>query len=328
MTEAVLPPTDTDRIELSIVIVSYNTRQITLECLESVFRYPPAVPFEVILLDNASHDESAEAIIDAFPQVRVIASPDNLGFAAGNNAAARHARGRRILLLNPDTVVFQDTFAGLWDFAEREPDRGIWGGRTYFADMSLNAASCWRDVSLWSLFCIMSGLTHAFNGNAVFDPESYGAWRRDSERDVDIVVGCFLLIDAELWARLKGFDPHFFMYAEESDLCIRARKLGARPGITPNASLIHLGGASEVHHTDRLVKILRGRVTLIRKHWAWPRQALGRAMMLAWAGSRTIASRFTAGRRDDPLSANQKWLEIWRRRREWLAGYPAPVERS
>lgn len=308
-------------ISLSIIIVSYNTRDITLACLASLYKYPPKASFEVILLDNASSDGSIEAIRAAYPQVIAIDNPTNVGFAAGNNLAIRHARGRRILLLNPDTVILEKTFEGLWEFAEREPWRLIWGGRTLFADMSLNPTSCWRSISLWSLFCITSGLTFLFNNHALFDPEIYGGWKRDSEREVDIVTGCFLLIDADLWNRLGGFDPNFFMYAEEADLCMRARKLGARPAISPKAELIHLGGASEKSKTDKVVKVLRGRVTLIRKHWSKPRSAAGRALLLSWAYSRMIASRFVSGRRDDPSTSQSKWAEIWRRRHEWLAGY-------
>lgn len=309
--------------ELSIVIVSYNTREITLDCLESVYRHPPSVPFEVILLDNASSDGSYEAIHARFPQVQAIAHPENVGFAAGNNIAAERATGRRILLLNPDTIVFEKTLDGIWDFAEREPGRGIWGGRTVLPDGRLDARSCWRRITLWSLFCNASGLTHLWPHSRIFNSEIYGDWQRDEEREVDIVTGCFLLIDGELWRRLGGFDRTFFMYAEEADLCLRARALGARPAITPKAELIHLGGQSEISSTEALIKIMRGRFTLIRKHWSPAALAAARALMLFWAGTRVLGSRFRAGRQDDPATARQKWRTVWERRHEWLAGYPS-----
>jgi len=312
-------------VDLSIIIVSYNTRALTLKALESLFAHPPPVNFEVILLDNASPDGSFEAIDAAFPQIKAIAHPVNCGFAAANNVAAERARGRRILLLNPDTVTLEHSHGALWAFAEREPKRGIWGGRTLFPDLSLNPTSCWRRMTLWSLLCKAAGLTYLFPGSRLFNPEAYGDWQRDTVADVDIVTGCFLLVDRSLWKRLNGFDPAFFMYAEEADLCHRARALGANPGITPDAEIIHLGGVSEVTSADKIVKTARGAVTLMRKHWSPLAVALGRTLMVIWAGLRFVGSRFVSGRRDAPGAAHAKWSDVWRRRREWLAGYEAPA---
>lgn len=312
-------------VELSIIIVSYNTRELTLQALESLFRHPPSVNFEVILLDNASPDGSYAAIAGAFPRIESIAHPQNIGFAAANNLAAQRARGRRLLLLNPDTITLPQSHDGLWSFAERTPDRGIWGGRTLFPDLSLNPTSCWRRMTLWSLFCSAFGLTHSFSKSRLFNQEAYGDWPRDREADVDIVTGCFLLIDAALWRRLDGFDPAFFMYAEEADLCLRAKKLGARPGITPEAEIVHMGGMSEPTGVDKIVKTVRGRVTLMRKHWSGPQVLLGRMLLLLWSSVRLLASKFISGRRDPPGGSRDKWREVWRRRNEWLAGYDIPA---
>jgi N-acetylglucosaminyl-diphospho-decaprenol L-rhamnosyltransferase len=309
-------------VALSIIIVSYNSRDITLACLASVYDHPPAVPFEVILIDNASPDNSAEAIAKAFPQVRLIASQDNTGFALGNNIAAKEARGKRILLLNPDTVVFVDSLTSLWAFAESTPERRIWGGRTLFADGSLNPTSCWSAMSVWSLFCATFGLTWFFPRSELFSPEWMGDWPRDTVREVDIVTGCFLMIDRALWEELGGFDRTFFMYAEEADLCIRARAKGARPAITPKAEIIHLGGASEASATDKTIKTLRGRATLIRKHWSPWRQRAGLSLYWLWALARRIGSQAFSGPRDKPGESREKWKAVWERRAEWLAGYP------
>ncbi len=317
-------PKDDRPVELSIIVISYNTKVLTLDALRSLFQYPPPVSFEVIVLDNKSPDGSAEAIAEAFPQVELIAHPVNVGFAKGNNIAAESARGRRILLLNPDTVTLERSHAGHWAFAEREPRRGIWGGRTLFPDLTLNPTSCWRRMTLWSLFCSAFGLTHMFPRSRLFSSEGYGDWQRDKVADVDIVTGCFLMIDTALWRRLGGFDEAFFMYAEEADLCLRAKALGARPGISPEAEIVHMGGVSEATGVDKIVRTVRGRVTLMRKHWSPPAIALGRGLMLLWSGLRMVASRFVAGRRDEPGASRAKWLEVWRRRREWLAGYEAP----
>jgi len=323
---AFVTPGEDQAVELSIVMVSYNSKEVTLEALESLFRHPPSVNFEVILLDNRSPDGSAEAIAAAFPKIDVIANSENVGFARANNIAVERARGRRLLLLNPDTVTLDHSHDALWAFAEREPRRGIWGGRTLFGDLSLNPSSCWARMTLWSVFCSATGLTHLFPRSRLFASEAFGDWKRDSKADVDIVTGCFLLIDTELWRRLGGFDPAFFMYAEEADLCLRAKQLGARPGVTPEAEIIHLGGVSEATAVDKIVRTTRGRVTLMRKHWGQPALALGLGLMLLWSGSRLMGSRFASGRRDAPGTSQAKWREVWMRRKEWLAGYDMPAK--
>src|SRR5690606_28786133 len=136
----------------------------------------------------------------------------NHGFAKGNNIAAARARGEYLLLLNPDTVVRDGAIDRLMAFAEREPRARIWGGRTLFADGSLNTSSCWRRMSLWNIFCRTAGLTGVFPRSALFNSEAYGGWDRGTERQVDIVSGCFFLIARADWKRLGGFDPVFAMY--------------------------------------------------------------------------------------------------------------------
>lgn len=300
--------------DLSVMLVSYNTRDITLNALKSFYDHSPQLEYEVIVVDNASSDGSADAIERNFPQAKLFRLDENLGFGAANNYAARFARGRRLLLLNPDTVHLDDATGAVWRFAERSPQRGIWGGRTLFADRKLNPTSCWGDITLWSLFCSATGLTSAFRGSSLFNPEGYGSWRRDADRSVDIVTGCFLLIDTDLWRKLEGFDPTFFMYAEETDLCLRARRLGARPAITPDATLIHYGGASEVSGVERIIKVMRGRSTLIRKHWSPPAVLVGSVLLRVWALVRLTHARLRGSDKD-------KWRTIWRRRAEWIAGY-------
>ena len=214
---------------VSILVISYNTKAMTLDCLRSIAA-ETSVPHEVIVLDNASPDGSAAAIAAALPSTRLIASPENHGFAKGNNIAAGHARGEYLLLLNPDTLVLDGAIDKLVAFARRTPAAGIWGGRTLNADLSLNPMSVFGDQTLWSLFCRATGLTVAFRNSPLFNSEHYGGWARDSERAVQVVQGSFLLIPRRLWDELGGFDLSFVMYGEEADLCRRARARGASPG--------------------------------------------------------------------------------------------------
>jgi len=310
--------------DVSIIIVSFNTREMTLACIQSIVAETKTRDYEIIVLDNDSNDGSAEAIRDRFPQVKLIDNKENLGFAGGNNAAALEARGKRLLLLNPDTVVLNDAINALLDFADSRPEALVWGGRAFFPDGSINA-SCWNDMTLWSSICRAAGFTWLFPRSRFFNPESIHKWDDLSEeRDVDIVVGCFLMIDKPLWERLGGFDPTFFMYGDEVDLCLRARKLGARPQITPKATIIHYGGGSEPSSEDKLVKVMKGRATVMREHWVPPAAILGRWTLIATAGIRAVGSKFLrppARKGSGRDGRADVWTAVFKRRHEWCAGW-------
>jgi GT2 family glycosyltransferase len=275
------------------------------------------ITFEVIVVDNASSDGSARAIEAEFPQVRLIRSVENLGFARANNLAASVARGRYLLLLNPDTVVLARAIERLAEFAEANADAAIFGGRTVFADGSINLASCWRRPTPWSLFCVGSGLTKLFPQSDLFARESYGGWGRDSVREVDIVSGCFLMIRAAVWNELQGFDPAFFMYGEEADLCLRARKLGHRCLICPDAEIIHHGGASERVLADKMVRLFIAKAALVARHWSKPTRRLGSLTLDLWAFSRMFAFATIRLLRPHRAQSYETWRSVWRRRREW-----------
>jgi len=311
---------------VSILVISYNTRDMTLDCLRSVVA-ETTVPHELVVLDNASPDGSAAAIAMAFPAdtpgFRLIASPENLGFARGNNVAAREAKGDYILLLNPDTLVLDHAIDRLVAFAEARPEAGIWGGRTLNGDGTLNPGSVFGRVTLWSLFCRSSGLALIFRGSAFFNPEEMGAWDRGDERAVDVVQGSFFLIRRDLWERLGGFDATFVMYGEEQDLCLRARAAGARPRMTPEATIVHFHGASS-RRAAREIMTLKARATMIRRHFpAWQRP-LGLFLLGAWPWSRMVSGDLVArlSGRAHFAEAGRMWGDVWRARGEWREGYP------
>ncbi len=311
------------RIDVSILIVSYNTRELTLAALDSIVAETKDVSYEIIVVDNASHDGSAEAIARHHAKPRLIALNDNIGFARGNNMAAEYASGDFILLINPDTEVTDAAIDRLVKFAREQWRALIWGGRTLFPDRSLNPSSCWQHMTAWNMLCGATGLNSIFSNSEWLNGEPYGGWKRDSIREVDIVSGCFLLIPRHIWHALGGFDPLYFMYGEEADLCLRAKRLGARPMIYPEATIIHHGGASELHRTSKALKLLLAKATLIRRHWHPLLRPIGLTLLAARPLTRAIvyslAAAVTGSQHLNETA--EVWRQTWSIRRDWIGGY-------
>jgi N-acetylglucosaminyl-diphospho-decaprenol L-rhamnosyltransferase len=314
-------------VDVSVLIVTYRTREAARGCLESVYSVIHGIEYEVVVVDNASEDGTVDMVRADFPRARLIALDENRGFAAGVNLAAEAAAGEFLLLLNPDTVVHEGAVENLVAFARRRPEHGLYGGRTVLPDGTLDPGSCYAHPTLWSLFCFGTMLTAAFKGSPVFDPESLGRWQRDSVREVDVVTGSLLLVPRRVWEELGGFDSRFFVYAEDADLTLRAMDAGYRPVFTPDAEITHAVGGSATQ-PDRLVLLLQGKVTFLRKHWRPPRRQAGIAFLLMGAGSRALVARVLARRGSSRLEA---WRDVWRARRTWRRGYadapPAPRRR-
>ncbi len=313
------PPSPARNPDVSIVIVTYRCRDEARECLASLYLEASQASFEVIVLDNASRDGTVEMVAAEFPDVRLLALDDNIGFAAGVNRAAQEATGTFLLLLNPDTVVHPGAVESLVAFARERPQHGIYGGRTLDPDGTVNPGSCWGRPTLWSLFCFATTLSTVFRQSRVFDPESLGSWQRDSVREVDIVTGCLLLAERRVWDELGGFDTRFFMYGEDADLALRAAQLGYRPIVTPEAVITHEIGVSSETRSDKLVLLYQSKAELARKHFGPVRRPL--ALMLLWTGVGVRA--LLAG--SEGNGARAAWRDVWRARSKWLAGYPERV---
>jgi GT2 family glycosyltransferase len=318
---------------VSIVIVSYNTCAETLACLASIEAQTAGLPHEVIVIDNASPDGSAGAIRRKFPNVRLIESRENLGFARANNVAAREAKADYILLLNPDTIILDRAIERLWTFARANPAARIWGSRTLYADGRLDPTGCFGRMTPWRLFCRATSLSSVFSNSVIFHGESYPGWQRDTVREIDIIAGCYLLISHELWDRLGGFDPVFFMYGEEADLCLRAADLGARPLHTPNAPIIHLGGVSEKTRAGKMIKLLAAKVTLVDRYFHPVFRPFGHACLAFWPWSRMAAMSVRAKLSPNAVDAAaaeelSAWREIWAAREKWRHGFPAVVKET
>lgn len=303
-------------MDVSILIISFNTKDLTRECLRSVFEQTQETSFEVILVDNDSRDGSAQMVAEEFPGVQLIASSENLGFGRANNLAGERARGDFVLLLNSDTVVQDQAIDRLVAFARRHPQAGMYGGRTVFADGTLNATCCWGRPTLWSEFATGSGLAHLFPRSELCNPRALGGWQRDTEREVAVISGAFLMLTREAWQRLGGFDTRFFMYGEDIDLCLRGRALGYRGRFCPSAQIIHHGGASDRVRVDKMVKLFRAKAQLYRKHWRRT-AALGILGLDLWALTRLCGFKALTVFRKSKAASYQNWREIWAQRSAW-----------
>lgn len=310
------------RPELSILVVSYRTRDLTLACLESIQATAGDLELQVLVVDNNSDDGSADAIAAAFPRYELIPLEENIGFARANNLAAKRAEADSILLLNPDTLVWEGCLQALLACRKSHPEAGIIGGRSFYADGSLNPTSCWGRPTAWSVFCMATGLGSLLRTSALFAPEGLGTWQRDSQRCVDMVSGCLLMIDRALWNQLGGFDESFFMYGEDADLCLRVAALGKPCMITPEARITHYGGASERVRADKMVRLLGARTALYAKHWSPLAARFGVRMTDGWALSRKLALACLARIQPSHREGAKAWAEIWSRRAEWETRRP------
>lgn len=301
---------------VSILIVSYNGRDALRECLQSV--RATAGEHETLVVDNASSDGSADMVAADFPEVRMERNVHNAGFAVAANQAARAASGDHLVLVNPDATLHPQTVEELVSYARRHPRAGVVGGRLLRDDGSLDPESCWGSPSLWSLTCFGLGLSTAFRGNRVFDPESLGRWDRNEVREVGVVTGCLMLVPRHVWTALGGFDERFWLYSEDVDLATRARAAGWSTVITPDATLTHRGGGSSPGHAARMRWVLKGKATYLRKHWRPAASAYGSLMLRSGVAVRALGGRLTRGPR------GAVWVTLWAERATWTGGYPAP----
>ncbi len=312
-------------VDVTVVVVSYRTRDITIECLRSFIAELGSLRADLIVVDNDSPDGSAEAIAELFASTsqeglttKLYAKKENLGFGAACNLGALEARGRYVLMLNPDTVTLRRGVERLVQFADRHPEARMWGGRTLHLDETLNPASAWAQPTPWSSLSCALGLASKFPDSSLFNPEGYGGWDRSTEREVEIVSGCFMLVETALWNDLGGFHPDFWMYGEDADISLRARAShGARPLIDPASEIVHIGGASESVREDQMVRLFGGKAQLYAKFSGPIAGRFELYCLNLWAAIRagllTPLSLVLPGKK----ASAKAWRGIFGRRSEW-----------
>jgi len=252
--------------DVSVIIVSWNTRDILRDCLESVYAQTCNVSFEVIVIDNASADGSTEMVRRDFPTVRLIENTDNRGFAAANNQGLQLAAGRYVLLLNSDTVVLDHAIDRTVAFADRVSQAAVIGCRVLNRDRTLQP-TCFMYPSLLNMAIFALGLNRLLPGSRFFGRERMTWWKRDDEREVEVVTGCFMLVRRTAIDQVGVMDESFFMYGEETDWCFRFRQAGWKVLFAPRGEIVHLGGASSSQAANEMTLQLKaGVLQFLCKH--------------------------------------------------------------
>lgn len=255
-------------MDLSILIVNYNTCQLTMDCLQSVYDSETDYKFEVIVVDNASSDNSVELIKERFKKVNMIANKSNTGFARANNQAIALANGRYILLLNSDTIVQPDTLQKMIVYMDNHMEVGASGCKVILPDGSLDKA-CRRGFPTPSAsFYYAFGISKLFPDNPKFNQYQLGYMDPDQTYPIDCLVGAFMMIRQETIAQVGVLDETFFMYGEDIDWCYRIKEAGWEIHYYPETFIIHYKGASSRRKPLKIIyEFHRAMWVFHRKHY-------------------------------------------------------------
>jgi len=241
------------QIDLSIIILSYNTKDITLDAIKSIEKnYPEEVTsgkFEIIVTDNASPDGSLEAFREYKKHTKItsfhpVDNGGNIGFAAGNNKGIPYAKGDYVLFLNPDTIVSPKTLTYMVDFMKSHPDAGAASCKLINKDGALDF-NCHRGFPTpWNAFCFFSGLQRLFPKSKLFAGYTQGWKGYDTTHEVDALEGAFMLMPREVGEKVGWWDEDYFFYGEDLQFCYDIKKLGYKIYYIGEVSIMHIGGAS------------------------------------------------------------------------------------
>jgi hypothetical protein len=226
--------------DISVILVSYNTIEMTKVALGHLLASSKDIEIEIVIVDNASKDHSAEVLRDEYPQITLIENKKNVGFGRANNQALPYINSRYVLLLNTDAFVEPDTISKTIQYMEGNPKCGILGVKLLGRDGALQP-SCRYFPTPWNNFLKRTGLSRIFKQAKMVDDMT---WDHASVRNCDWVPGCYYLVRKEVIDQVGLFDPRYFLYSEEMDHCFAARKAGWDVTFYPYTSVVHIGGES------------------------------------------------------------------------------------
>jgi hypothetical protein len=272
------PPT----LDLSVVVVSFNTRDLVLACLDSVKSRSRGFSYEIFVTDNASADASADAVAQHFPDARLIRNDANRGFSAANNQAIRQAHGRYVVLLNSDTVLVEDCFAPIIAYLDRHPEYGIATPQVIDRNDRVCSMRLWEDTPADAVRRILGRYDVAGEAQKMGSIEI---------KEVTAIGGSCFIVRRSLFEAIGLLDEHYFLYNEEDDFCRRARKHGHKVCYFPSATVKHLHGQSTHQEDIRetvIVETYKSNLYFYAKHypplWNWVLRALYKTVFLAGIG--------------------------------------------
>lgn len=234
-----------NKINLSIIILNYNTRELLKKCLGSIRRaWKDGFVIEVIVVDNASKDGSAQMIEKEFTEVILVKSKKNLGFSAGNNLGIPKTKGEYVLFLNPDTVVSPETLGAMLKFMQQNPEVGAATCRVELPSGRLDEASHRGFPTPWRAFCYFSGLSKLFPRSRIFTGYTLGHLPLDQVHEIDSGTGAFLLVRREAGEQIKWWDEDYFWYGEDLDFCYRLKEKGWQVMFVPITKILHYRGVA------------------------------------------------------------------------------------
>ncbi len=232
-------------LDLSIIIVNYNTKQLLDDCLQSLAAAErPSGGLEIIVVDNASSDGSQAMVAERHPDVQLIASETNLGFAAANNRGTAVAQGRYFLFLNSDTRVAPDALTQPLDYLQANSDVGALTVHLVYPNGQRDPDNHRGFPTPWAALCHFSGLGRLFPQNPRFN-QYFQAYRDFSQtHEIDVIAGSFMMMPADLFHQLDGWDETYFFYGEDIDFCYRIHQAGRKIIYYPHVETLHYKGAS------------------------------------------------------------------------------------
>ena len=232
------------KLDLSIIIVSFNTREVLLDCLASIYSQTEGVSFEVIVVDNASNDDTPDSVSKKFPNVHLIRNNVNKGFSSANNQGIRESAGKWIALLNPDTRLVENSFKKIYEYLQEHSEYSILGPGIIDEKSQKSPTRLWEDTPNNAALKILG----------LYSPNDE-LQRMADTKEALVISGCCFVIDRELFEEVGLLDENYFLYNEEDDFCRRARERGKRICFFPETSIQHLLGKS-THQPEHREKVI------------------------------------------------------------------------
>jgi GT2 family glycosyltransferase len=289
---------------LTIIIVSYNVKYFLEQCLFSVIAASEKVggigrDVEVLVIDNASGDDTIEYLASRFPAVRFIANQENAGFSRANSLALQQARGEFILFLNPDTILSESTLANCIEYARSGERVGAIGVRMVDGSGNFLPESKRGFPTPWRSFCKLTGLTSLLPHSKLFAAYQQGHLNERGVHPIEVVAGAFMMVSKRVLQETGGFDERFFMYAEDIDLSKRIYDAGFQNYYLGNLPIIHFKGESTSKDKQYVQMFYDAMKLYLEKHYRGKRSALSLMLMKSGIGMRSLISGVRVNRKNE-----------------------------